>query len=196
MSPRTKDQFELIREESKQRILDSSLQLFAKNGYTATSISSIAKEAGISKGLIYNYFKGKEEIAKACTEHIMQIFLQMLEMVENENTPKLKLQALISSYFSFIDEYGPELMTLYIRFSMELSKYDFFKEIFGQNIQKYIDMMIPIFEELGYENPMHAAWELGVIMDGLGLHLSTGLGDEYKMLAKEILAKKYNINIS
>ena len=33
-----------------------------KQGYYATPISDIAKQAGISKGLLYNYYRGKEEL--------------------------------------------------------------------------------------------------------------------------------------
>ncbi|WP_163708246.1 TetR/AcrR family transcriptional regulator [Mangrovibacterium lignilyticum] len=60
--PRTEEQFEQIRKEKKQIIMDVALELFAKNGFHVTSISQIAKQAGISKGLAYNYFKSKNDI--------------------------------------------------------------------------------------------------------------------------------------
>jgi len=62
MSPKTAGQFGLIRQEKRKLILDTALELFAENGYHATSISQIAKKAGISKGLPYNYFESKKEI--------------------------------------------------------------------------------------------------------------------------------------
>lgn len=62
MSPRTSKQFEAIRQEKRKVILDSALELFAENGFHATSISMIAKKAAISKGLIYNYFESKNDI--------------------------------------------------------------------------------------------------------------------------------------
>jgi TetR/AcrR family transcriptional regulator len=52
--PRRPEQFEAIREKSREKIFSASLELFANKGYDATSIESIAKKAGISKGLIYN----------------------------------------------------------------------------------------------------------------------------------------------
>jgi len=39
--------------------MNTVLQLFANNGYESTSISKIALTAGISKGLMYNYFRAK-----------------------------------------------------------------------------------------------------------------------------------------
>ncbi len=78
MSPRTSEQFGKIRQEKKKLILDTSLELFAENGFHATSISQIAKKAKISKGLIYNYFKSKndilEEISNAGFHHIFTNF--------------------------------------------------------------------------------------------------------------------------
>ncbi|HBE43015.1 MAG TPA: hypothetical protein DDW27_17790 [Bacteroidales bacterium] len=62
MSPKSKQQFEGIREEKKALIMDTALSLFANLGYHATTINNIAKHAGISKGLLYNYFTGKEEL--------------------------------------------------------------------------------------------------------------------------------------
>lgn len=62
MSPRTSQQFDQIRQEKKKIILETALELFAENGYHATSISQIAKKAGISKGLAYNYFESKKDI--------------------------------------------------------------------------------------------------------------------------------------
>jgi AcrR family transcriptional regulator len=65
MSPRTTKQYEEIREEKSNLIMDSALEHFAKEGYHATTITHIAKHAGISKGLMYNYFESKEALLRA-----------------------------------------------------------------------------------------------------------------------------------
>ncbi|MCU0378182.1 MAG: TetR/AcrR family transcriptional regulator [Bacteroidales bacterium] len=62
MSPRTSQQFEEIREERKNLIMNAALDQFANVGFHAATISQIAKQAGISKGLMYNYFRSKEEL--------------------------------------------------------------------------------------------------------------------------------------
>jgi AcrR family transcriptional regulator len=69
MSPRTTEQVGKIRQEKMGLIMETSLELFAENGFHATSISQIAKKAGISKGLIYNYFESKNELLDALIEH-------------------------------------------------------------------------------------------------------------------------------
>jgi AcrR family transcriptional regulator len=62
MSPRSPKQFHVMREEKKALIMDVALQHFANEGYFKTTITHIARHAGISKGLIYNYFESKEEL--------------------------------------------------------------------------------------------------------------------------------------
>ena len=66
--PRTRAQFEAIRQESRERILDAALRLFARYGYAATPVRRIAEEAGVSQGLLYNYFDGKESLLRALFE--------------------------------------------------------------------------------------------------------------------------------
>lgn len=62
MSPRSPNQFQEIREEKKTLIMDVALEHFANEGYFKTTINHIARHAGISKGLMYNYFESKEEL--------------------------------------------------------------------------------------------------------------------------------------
>ena len=62
MSPRTPEQFEEMREERKAHIMNVALEHFAKEGYHKTTISHIARHAGMSKGLMYNYFTSKESL--------------------------------------------------------------------------------------------------------------------------------------
>jgi AcrR family transcriptional regulator len=68
MSPRSAKQYSEIRKQKKELIMETALELFAENGFHATSMSQIAKKAGISKGLAYNYFQSKNEILEEILE--------------------------------------------------------------------------------------------------------------------------------
>lgn len=60
--PKTEAQYKKIRQERIKQIKQIALELFADNGYHNTSIQKIAQKAEISKGLLYNYFKSKEDL--------------------------------------------------------------------------------------------------------------------------------------
>ncbi|OQY41639.1 MAG: hypothetical protein B6227_04365 [Fusobacteriia bacterium 4572_74] len=50
-----------MKKNTKQKIIDSAIDLFSKDSYGKVSIAQICKNAKISNGIIYNYFRNKEE---------------------------------------------------------------------------------------------------------------------------------------
>ncbi len=57
--------FQRRKEDRPAEITAAALEAFAENGYAATRVDEVAKRAGVSKGLLYLYFKTKEELFKA-----------------------------------------------------------------------------------------------------------------------------------
>ena len=57
--------FQRRKEDRPAEITAAALAAFAENGYAATRVDEVAKKAGVSKGLLYLYFKTKEELFKA-----------------------------------------------------------------------------------------------------------------------------------
>ena len=55
-------------EDTKQRILDKALELFAAYGYDSVSVGDIAKAVGIKAPSLYNHFPGKQAIFDAIVE--------------------------------------------------------------------------------------------------------------------------------
>lgn len=80
MSPRTTEQYDKIRQQRKQQILDVALSLFANDGFHASSISKIAKSANISKGLMYNYFESKDDLLLAIVETGLEEMMSIFEV--------------------------------------------------------------------------------------------------------------------
>jgi AcrR family transcriptional regulator len=59
--------------KTKERILQEALQLFAKNGYMATSMSDIAKQLNITKPALYKHYTSKQEIFDSIIERMNQM---------------------------------------------------------------------------------------------------------------------------
>ena len=66
--PRTTEQFEQMRKEREDHILDAGLYLFATKGYESTSADAISAIVKCSHGLLYHYYKSKEELYQAVVE--------------------------------------------------------------------------------------------------------------------------------
>jgi AcrR family transcriptional regulator len=60
--PRTKEQSEEMKKATIAKIREAGLKLFAIKGLAATSIVDISETAGISTGLMYHYYKSKDEL--------------------------------------------------------------------------------------------------------------------------------------
>ncbi len=61
--------------EKRNRIIDAGYQLFCEKGYHNTNTAEIAKLAGVSTGIVYNYFKDKKDI-----------FMDVIELYESSIT--------------------------------------------------------------------------------------------------------------
>lgn len=64
------------------RIMTAALALFVARGYHNVSVHDIQKRAGVSIGSIYNHYGGKEGIAHALYEHLLNEMLLLIEQVE------------------------------------------------------------------------------------------------------------------
>ena len=67
--PRVAPEYGLeYREEARRKIMDAALQVCAVKGYHDATMDDVADSIGVSKGTLYLYFKGKEELFKAISE--------------------------------------------------------------------------------------------------------------------------------
>lgn len=60
--PRTKAQFEEMRQITKEKIQNAAIRLFSQKGISGTNVQEIANSAGISIGLLYRHYKTKEDL--------------------------------------------------------------------------------------------------------------------------------------
>ena len=59
--------------DTKEKILMTALQLFARDGYEAVSVRTIAEELGMTKGALYRHYKNKRDIFDSIVERMIQI---------------------------------------------------------------------------------------------------------------------------
>lgn len=62
--------------DTKEKILMTALQLFARNGYEAVSVRNIAEELGMTKGALYRHYKNKRDIFDSIVDRMIQIDVQ------------------------------------------------------------------------------------------------------------------------
>ncbi len=168
MVPRTEKQFEGIRAEKRQLILDKSLELFANNGYHSTSISKIANLAGISKGLIYNYFESKEDILLQLINRVFKEIIKDLDINNDRIIEVGEFKLYIENTFDRLKT-QTEFWKLYFRISMQVEVLPFIKTKMAEFIKPLMTMLFSFFENRGYEDPMTEAMLFGALLDGIAM---------------------------
>ena len=72
--------------DTKERILETALALFAQSGYLGTSMSDIAKQLGITKGALYKHYTSKQEILDRIVERMNRMDYERAEKYEMPET--------------------------------------------------------------------------------------------------------------
>ena len=90
--------------EKKEKIIAVGFDLICKNGYYNTNTAQIAKAAGVSTGIVYQYFKDKHDILiEGIQRYAKDIFYPMLNVVDrkfNRNELDVILKKMINSFIS------------------------------------------------------------------------------------------------
>ncbi len=191
MSPRNPKQFEEIREKSKEKILYAAFELFSSIGYWSTSISKIAKQAGISKGLMYNYFTSKEHLLRAVVDKLLEVIKSVIYFDEKDMTPEESMKTLITRIFDHIENNAP-MIRMMTKISLQIGHFDFVNELLNKEYKIMIDKVEKILIELNFTNPRQEALILGAAIDGV--IIQSLLFDEYPLQEmKDSMIHKYTI---
>lgn len=104
MAPRSIESNEKIKDERRNQILLSALRCFTRNGFAATKMSDIADDAGISYGLVYHYFKSKDEVYTELIDHAIHSLGSVMEEISAEaGDPMEQIREIVSRIFNSIE---------------------------------------------------------------------------------------------
>lgn len=128
------EKFFALPEEKQQRILNAGYRVFSAGSYKKCPVSEVAAEAGISKSLLFHYFRNKKELYLYLWEHAASVTLRLLtesgcyeptdlfEMMRLGMQAKLRIIALypnlatfaIRAYYERDPEIEPEIQKSYL----------------------------------------------------------------------------------
>lgn len=86
--------------EKRRRILHAAVRVFAENGYQGCRIADVARAAGVAYGLVYHYFRNKEELLESVFDEQWAIFIGALEAIDaGPGTAPEKVAAMLGFVF-------------------------------------------------------------------------------------------------
>ena len=81
--------------DTKERILETALELFAQNGYLGTSMNDIAKQLGFTKAALYKHYTSKQEILNRIVERMNETDYERAKQFE---MPEGNLTEIVAAY--------------------------------------------------------------------------------------------------
>lgn len=195
MPPKTEMQNLEIRIKSRQKIIEAAIVLFAEFGFTATPISKIAQKAGVSKGLIYNYFETKEDIVKGIIDSLFEETKETEQAIMEAfktASPSEIINIVADQTYAFITQ-NKQKWKLVTTLAFKMNDFPYIHNIMVQKYSGYIQLFSGLFVQLNYANPEMEARLLAAQFDGIGMQYLMFNDNEYPL--KDILEsvkKRYN----
>ncbi len=170
----------------QEKILETALDLFANEGYNAVSTSKIAKQAGVSEGLIFRHFKNKKGLLDALVKEAEVRISVLLEPLLSLSDPKEVIRLVINMPFEGISASEVQFWKLQFKLKWE-AEYNK-----PEKMKPLLDKLTWAFQELGYAAPEQEAYLLSQMTDTLVVsRLRDGV--ELQESYKEFLLSKYGL---
>jgi len=100
--------------EKRRLILDAAVRVFAREGFHGCRVADIADEAGVAYGLVYHYFRSKDEILDTLFLERWGLMLEEIARVDAEPAPVREKLAAIAGFIIDSYRYDPDLMKVII----------------------------------------------------------------------------------
>ena len=164
--PKTKEQNQEIRRNRKLQIIEAAYKLFAEKSPAEVSIAMIAKEAGVSKGLMYSYFINKEALQEEIMNQTMDQIISLF-MIDGKtiNGPE-DFNRRISRLFDHVKE-NVRTWRIYTQIALlpSMSKY-FFSEKTQNMMECYQKQLSEYLLSQGFKDPLKEIVIIGSLIDG------------------------------
>jgi AcrR family transcriptional regulator len=100
--------------DKRRLILDAAVRVFARQGFNGCRVSDIADEAGVAYGLVYHYFRSKDEVLDTLFLERWNVLLEAIRETDRQDiSPREKLHA-IASFIVDSYRHDPDLMKVII----------------------------------------------------------------------------------
>jgi AcrR family transcriptional regulator len=169
----------------KELLLQKALELFSRNGYQGTSTNLLARECGVSEGLIFRHFGSKEGLLKAVLEIGVQDIRSSLEPLRKKDKGLKDLIEYLHHFERLLvnnQEYWR--MVSQLRFQQEIQQVT--QQLMGSANQLILSSFGEIFQALGTSDKDQKSLLLFATLDGIALHFAL-FGKEYPI--HEIIAE-------
>lgn len=145
------------------------MELFETQGYFATSVEQITAKAGVSKGLVYNYFPSKEALLVGLIENTTETINSVAGTWEPEETLEASISGFLDTYFKYL-ETERRFLKLQLTLMLMPELQSIVHEPQQARAQLLLTLMTGWFARWGSTEPENQARLFLALLDGIALH--------------------------
>ena len=169
----------MSREARRIQLIESTIDTIAARGYSRTTLTEVAKAAGLSHGLVLFHFESKEKLLTETLLYLAEEYRQnwMTALAKAGDDPAEQLNALIEADFNET-LCTPQRLAAWCSFWGEAQSRPLYQATCGEKDDEYNRRMEEICQRIsdegGYDrDPVHVARMIRVIIEGTWLELMT-----------------------
>jgi AcrR family transcriptional regulator len=167
MSPRPD-----VSEERRSQIIESAIKVFAREGFANTRMDDVAAESGLSKGLLYFYFKSKEEIISAIADLLFGSELRKMQtQIDEAQTAREGLERFTEAFIADLREML-KITPLFYEFYALAFRNATVRQLLAAYLRQFIMMIEPLVQrgidhgELAPGNARQITLTIGAALEG------------------------------
>jgi AcrR family transcriptional regulator len=100
--------------DRRRQILDAAVRVFARQGFHSCRVSDIADEAGVAYGLVYHYFKSKDQVMNELFTERWSLLLAAIDEVDKRDIPPREKLDAVAGFIIDSYRHDPDLMKVII----------------------------------------------------------------------------------
>lgn len=140
-----------VSEERRTQIIESAMKVFTRQGFANTRMDDVAAESGLSKGLLYWYFKSKDEIIIALADIIFGLEFRKMEKLSIEDLPaRVYLEKFLDIFLVDLRELLKVAPVMYEFYALAFRNKTIRKVMLGY-LDRLIGILIPVVQH-GMDN--------------------------------------------
>ncbi|TDQ40382.1 TetR/AcrR family transcriptional regulator [Aureibacillus halotolerans] len=195
--PRTREENDRIRQETSEKIRTAAMDIFIERGYHDASIDDIANKARVSKGLLYNYYKGKEALLATMVQHRIDEIDEVMRSATTLDPPSEQLRYIVDGALNGVKR-NPEVYRFYLHLQTQ-PKEDLvlFKQsqLLNDAMAQQFELQCDIFMAMGVPHPRMQSLYFSSTLHGM-MFMLTAYPNSYPVthMKKQIIEQFCNVN--
>ena len=176
--------------ERRQQLMEVGRAVFARSGYESASIEEIARQAGVSKPIVYEHFGNKEGLHAAIVDRELDTLVARVIKPISEGAPRERFEGAVLAFLTYVKE-EPDGFAVLTRDSPTAQSRRGLTRVIGATAERVGDVFAASFKSAGFNPraaPIYANALVGMVTQVGQWWAAGGHGVSIELVAKHVAA--------